>query len=141
MKHLMEYWDDGPSKDPIVFTKGPIGTKIKDLEDNLKSFVKIKPFLDVDLPIPDKEILQNNDIKNFFLLGQMLVTGILDKKLEDINLPTLHKARWYTYLIRLFRLFLQTPNPSVKFRKMVHFGLWNLCMTIRIKMAPLVQGK
>ena len=85
--------------------------------------------------------LQNNDIKNFYYLGLMIVTGILDKKFENINLPTLHKARWYTYLIRLFRLFLQTPNPSVKFRKMVRFGLWNLCLTIRVKMAPLIQGK
>ena len=71
----------------------------------------------------------------------MIVTGILDKKFENINLPALHKARWYTYLIRLFRLFLQTPNPSLKFRKMVRFGLWNLCLTIRVKMAPLIQGK
>ena len=141
MKHMMEFWDDGPANNGEVFTKGPIGDLILDLQDLLEAFVDFLPFSDVILPTPDPEILQNTDIRNFYLLGVMLTTGIHNPKLLKILLPALHKARWYTYLIRLFRLFLQTPNPSVKFRKMVRFGLWNLCMTIRIKMAPLIQGK
>ena len=59
MKHMMEFFDEGPGTDSIVFTKGPIGTKIKDLENDLKPYVKkIKPFPDVDLPVPDIELLQ-----------------------------------------------------------------------------------
>ena len=141
MKHLMEHWDDGPANNDKVFTKGPIGAIITDLQNNLKDFVEFDPFSDVVIPTPDPEILQNNDVRNFYYLGVMLTTGIPNPKLLNILLPALHKARWYTYLIRLFRLFLQTPNPSVKMRKMVRFGLWNLCLTICVKMAPLIQGK
>ena len=140
MKHIMEHYDDGPANNADVFTKGPIGDLILDLQDLLKAFVDFLPFSDVKLPTPDPELLQNNDIRNFYLLGLMLVTGIPNEKLLNILLPALHKARWYTYLIRLFRLFLQTPNPSVNFRKMVRFGLWHLHMTIIVKMSPLVQG-
>ena len=117
MKHMMEFWDDGPAKNDKVFTKGPIGDLILTLQDNLKAFVDFLVFSDVVLPTPDPEILQNNDVRNFYLLGVMLVTGIPNEKLLNILLPALHKARWYTYLIRLFRLFLQTPNPSIKFRR------------------------
>ena len=141
MKHMMEFWDDGPANNDKVFTKGPIGDLILDLQDLLEAFVNFLAFSDVELPTPDPEILQNNDIKNFYLLGRMLVTGIHNPKLLNISLPALHKARWYTYLIRLFRLFLQTPNPSINFKKMVRFGLWHLSVTIQVKMSPLVQGK
>ena len=140
MKHMMEFWDDGPANNDKVFTKGPIGDLIMDLQDLLMGFVDFFPFSDVFLPKPDPEILQNNDIRNFYWLGEMLVTGIPNQKLLNILLPALHKARWYTYLIRLFRAFLQTPNPSVNFRKMVKFGLWHLSVTIQVKMSPLVQG-
>ena len=141
MKHMMEFWDDGPANNDKVFTKGPIGDLILDLQDLLVDFVDFLPFFDVVLPKPDPELLQNNDIRNFYDLGMMLTTGIHNPKLLKILLPALHKARWYTYLIRLFRLFLQTPNPSINFRKMVRFGLWHLSMTIQVKMSPLIQGK
>ena len=141
MKHMMEFWDDGPANNDKVFTKGPIGDLILDLQDLLEAFVDFLAFTDVVLPTPDPEILQNTDIRNFYLLGVMLTTGIHNPKLLNILLPALHKARWYTYLIRLFRLFLQTPHPSIKFRKMVRFGLWHLSVTIQVKMSPLVQGK
>ena len=71
MKHMMEFYDEGAGTDSIVFTKGPIGTKIKDLENNLKPYVKkIKSFPDVDLPIPDKELLQvkNMPLKDIICL-------------------------------------------------------------------------
>ena len=59
MKHMMEFFDGGASNDPDVFTKGPIGAQIRDLQENLKPYVKkIKSFPDVDLPVPDKELLQ-----------------------------------------------------------------------------------
>ena len=141
MKHMMEFWDDGPANNDKVFTKGPIGDLILDLQDLLKDFVDFIAFTDIVLPTPDPEILQNTDIRNFYLLGVMLTTGIHNPKLLNILLPALHKARWYTYLIRLFRAFLQEPNPSINFRKMVRFGLWHLSVTIQVKMSPLVQGK
>ena len=140
MKHMMEYWDEGPSKNADVFTIGPIGDLVTDLQNNLKAWVDFLVFSDVVIPTPDPQLLQNNDIRNFYLLGVMLTTGIPNPKLLNILLPVLHKARWYTYLISLFRAFLQEPNPSVNFRKMVRFGLWHLRMTILVKMSPLVQG-
>ena len=69
MKHMMEFWDDGPANNDKVFTKGPIGDLILELQENLKAFVDFLAFTDVELPTPDPEILQNNDIKNFYLLG------------------------------------------------------------------------
>ena len=68
MKHLMEHWDEGPGNNDKVFTKGPIGNIIKDLQDNLKPFVEFVPFSDVVIPTPDPEILQNNDVRNFYHL-------------------------------------------------------------------------
>ena len=71
MKHMMEFFDQGPSNDPDVFTKGPVGAQIRDLENNLKPYVKkIKSFPDVDLPIPDKELLQvkNMPLKDIICL-------------------------------------------------------------------------
>ena len=140
MKHIMEHYDDGPANNADVFTRGPIGDLIMVLQENLKAFVNFLAFSDVVLPTPDPELLQNNDIRNFYLLGLMLVTGVPNQKLLNILLPALHKARWYTYLIRLFRAFMQESNPSENFRKMVRFGLWHLSVTIQVKMSPLVQG-
>ena len=141
MKHMMEFWDNGPSTNADVFTKGPIGDIITELQENLKGFVDFLVFGDIIIPTPDPELLQNNDIKNFYLLGVMLTTGIHNPKLLNILLPALHKARWYTYLIHLFRAFLQEQNPSVNFIKMVRFGLWHLRQTLLVKMSPLVQGE
>ena len=141
MKHMMEYWDEGPSKNADVFTIGPIGDLVTDLQNNLKAWVDFLVFSDVVIPTPDPQLLQNNDIRNFYYLGVMLTTGIHNSKLLNILLPALHKARWYTYLIHLFRAYLQEPNPTINFRKMVRFGLWHLRMTILVKMSPLVQGK
>ena len=56
---MMEYWDEGPSKDPDCFTKGPVGHEIKNLQDNLQPFVQYEPFSDVQIPTPDEELLQN----------------------------------------------------------------------------------
>ena len=140
MKHMMEYWDGGASNNEKVFTKGPIGDIITDLQNNLKAFLDFLLFSDIVIPTPHPDLLQNNDIRNFYYLGVMLTTGIVNPKMLNILLPALHKARWYTYLIHLFRAFLQEANPSINFRKMVRFGLWHLRMTILVKMSPLVQG-
>ena len=113
MKHLMEHWDGGPGNNDKVFTKGPIGEKITNLQDNLKDFVEFIPFRDVEIPTPDPEILQNNDVRNFYLLGQMLISGVPNPKLLNILLPALHKARWYTYLIRLFRACTKVQRADV----------------------------
>ena len=92
----------------------------------------------------------------------MIITGIPIKKLEKINLPTIHKvkgrekflkqfydfliyislkARWYTYAIWLLRLYVQEPNPSLELIKSVRFILkFHLCMSICVKTCPLIQG-
>ena len=93
------------------------------------------------LIIADDELLKNQDFKNYYMLGLMIITGIPIKKLEKINLPTIHKARWYTYAIHLLRLYVQTENPSIELIKSVRFILkFHLCMSICVKICPLVQG-
>ena len=93
------------------------------------------------LIIADDELLKNQDFRNYYMLGLMIITGIPIKKLEKINLPTIHKARWYTYAIWLLRLYVQEPNPSIELIKSVRFILkFHLCMSICVKMCPLIQG-
>ena len=92
------------------------------------------------IPTADKELLKNNDIRNYYLLGLVLTIGITVEGLEKMLLPVCHKARWFTFNISLFRAFLQEENPSEEFIKMVQIALWHLCMCIRVKMAPLIQG-
>ena len=82
-----------------------------------------------------------NDIRNFYLLGFMIITGIPNKKLENIKLPPISKARWYTFAIRLLRLYVQTLNPSIELTKCVRFILkFYLNLTLTVKMSPLIQG-
>ena len=91
--------------------------------------------------LADDELLKNQDFKNYYMLGLMIITGIPIKRLENINLPTIHKARWYTYAIWLLRLYVQEPNPSLELIKSVRFILkFHLCMSICVKTCPLIQG-
>ena len=70
----------------------------------------------------------------------MIITGIPIKKLENINLPTIHKARWLTTAIRILRLYVQTENPSPTLKKAVKFIImWYFPMFCDIKRYPLVQ--
>ena len=51
----------------------------------------------------------------------MIVTGIVNPALENMSLPVLHNARWYTLAIRILRLYLQEKSPSKSLKKMVNF--------------------
>ena len=141
MKHMLELWDNGPSNDKTKFTAGPLGVQVQNLSKNLKAFVEYLPMPDCEIPVPDKELLKNNDIRNFYLLGFMIITGIPNNKLLNIKLPPISKARWYTFAIRLLRLYVQTTNPSIQLTKCVRFILkFYLNLSLTVKMSPLVQG-
>ena len=98
---MLEFWDNGASKDPIYITNGPIAKKIKTLDKkdkngrkvNLKPFVQYQPMRDILIPSAPDELLQNQDFRNYYMLGLMIITGIPIKKLEKINLPTIHKGK------------------------------------------------
>ena len=98
---MLELWDNGASNDPIFITNGPIARKIKTLDKkdkngrrvNLKPFVKYQPMRDILIPNAPDELLQNQDFRNYYMLGLMIITGIPIKKLEKINLPTIHKGK------------------------------------------------
>ena len=137
---MLERWD-GKGNDPIT-TGGPIGQAIKDLPKNLKAFVKFnkRDFANVKLPKMDEAIFQNQDLKKFFRLVEMIVTGIPNPKLLHMRLPTIHKARWLTTAIRILRLYVQTENPSLNLRKAVKLIiLWYFPMFCMIKRYPLIQ--
>ena len=98
---MLELWDNGASTDPIFITNGPIAKKLKTLDKkdkngrrvNLKPFVKYQPMRDILIPNAPDELLQNQDFRNYYMLGLMIITGIPIKKLEKINLPTIHKGK------------------------------------------------
>ena len=150
LKHMLERWD-GYGNDPVT-TGGPIGKAIKELHlinketklPNLKPFVKFSnaAFKNVRLPSMalHETLFQNSDLKKFYWLVKMIVSGKPDKRLLKMKLPTIHKARWLTTAIRILRLYVQTENPSISLKKAVKFIiLWYFPMFCDIKRYPLIQ--
>ena len=140
LRHFLEKLD-GESKDPIA-TGGIYGDAIKELPKNLKKFVKFdySLFANVKLPKMDSQLFQNQDLKKFYMLVKMIVTGVPNEKLLNMRLPTIHKARWLTTAIRYLRLYVQTRNPSLVLKKIVKFIiLWYFPLFCAIKRYPLIQ--
>ena len=88
---MLDRWD-GPSKDPIA-TGGPLGDEIKNLPKNQKAFVKFdnSAFKNIKMPPMDKELFQNQDLKKFYKLVNMIVTGVPDPSLLKMRLPAIHR--------------------------------------------------
>ena len=98
------------------------------------------PFKNVRLPNSEDTIFQNQDLKKFFWLVKMIVSGVRDPRLLNMRLPTIHKARWLTTAIRILRLYVQTENPSNNMKKVVKFIiLWYFPLFCEIKRKPLIQ--
>ena len=112
---MLERWD-GYGNNAIT-TGGPIGIAIKELHmvdkktklPNLKPFVRFGrgDFKNVKLPglALYGTLFQNSDLKKFYWLVKMIVTGKPDSRLLNMKLPTIHKARWLTTAIRILRYF------------------------------------
>ena len=67
----------------------------------------------------------------------MVVTGVVNPALENMSLPVLHNARWFTLAIRILRLYLQEKKPSKSLKKMVTFIVsWYFPMHFNLKMKP-----
>ena len=80
---------------------GPVGEKIKALPENLKPFVDFKK-IKATIPIVNEKILENQDVKNMYLLCSMIITGKNNKKLEKMIIPTIHNARYVCiFLVRV----------------------------------------
>ena len=115
LRHMLVRWD-GYGNNTIT-TGGPIGNAIKELHminketklPNLKAFVKFgrAAFKNVKLPgmALHETLFQNSDLKKFYWLVKMIVTGKPDARLLNMKLPTIHKARWLTTAIRILRYF------------------------------------
>merc|ERR1712218_658848 len=111
---------------------------------NLKPFVRFgrSAFKNVKLPgmALYGTLFQNSDLKKFYWLVKMIVTGKPDSRLLNMKLPTIHKARWLTTAIRILRLYVQTENPSNTLKKAVKFIiLWYFPLFVDIKRYPLIQ--
>ena len=90
-------WDGAAkSVDPHCLMSGPIGEKIKNLPETLKKIIKFKK-INAKLPIINPTILQNQDVKNMYLLCSMIITGKKNMALENMIIPTIHNAR-YVYI-------------------------------------------
>ena len=87
-------WDGGAkSVDPHCLMSGPIGEKIKALPENLKPFVDFKK-INAIIPIINPKNLENQDVKNMYLLCSMIITGKKNMALEKMIIPTIHNARY-----------------------------------------------
>ena len=97
LKHLLVLWDGGAkSVDPNCLMSGPVGEKIKALPDNLLPFVDFKK-IKATIPIVNPKILENQDVKNMYLLCSMIITGEKNKSLEKMIIPTIHNARYVCF--------------------------------------------
>ena len=100
-----------------------------------------KKKINAELPEVSKEVLdtQCQDIKNLYYLCVMIVTGEVNPALENMSLPVLHNARWFTLAIRILRLYLQEKKPSKSLKKMVNFIVtWYFPMHFNLKMKPSI---
>ena len=94
LKHLLVLWDGGAkSVDPNCLMSGPVGEKIKKLPENLKSFVSFEK-INASLPVINPKLLENQDVKNMYLLCSMIITGRKNMALENMIIPTIHNARY-----------------------------------------------
>ena len=62
---------------------------------NLKPFVRFSRagFTKVKLPNMEESIFQNQDLKKFYRLVKMIVTGKADPRLLNMKLPTIHNNK------------------------------------------------
>ena len=101
-------WDGGAkSTDPNCLMSGPIGEKIKALPENLKCFVNFKK-IKASIPIINPKILENQDVRNMYLLCSMIITGDKNMDLEKMIIPTIHNARY----VCIFFQYLKTRIVS-----------------------------
>lgn len=97
-------WDGAAkSVDPNCLMSGPIGEKIKNLPENLKAIVSFKK-IKATIPIVNPKILENQDVKNMYLLCSMIITGKKNKDLEKMILPTIHNARYVVHMYFLLNV-------------------------------------
>ena len=83
---------------------GPLGIAVKELNDNLTPFVAFETVSTTVKTLDVKIFKGRHEYIMFYDLCQGVATGIIDKKYETMEGPTISSCRWRTYFIRLLEV-------------------------------------
>ena len=122
-KHLLEKLDGGKIK--WTATKGLMGTKIKNLNENLTPLVNFQP-IPTNVPDVDSQIFA--EASNRLRLHQLCVQISKGRehvlpKFETNQYPVICTTRWLTTSERILGWFIRELNPSDDLIIMVVFTL------------------
>ena len=120
-KHLLQHLDGGKIK--WTSTKGELGTKIKNLNDNLVDLVE---FTTVPTNVPDVESSIFKEACNRERLHQLCLAisngkDHVDKKFIKYLYPVVSTIRWLTTAERVLGLYIREEEPSEAMKIMVKF--------------------
>ena len=116
VRHLFEELDGNNNFGPIG-KDGPLGTAVKDLNDNLTPLVAFET-VSTNVEILDIKIFNGrHEHIIFYELCHGVATGNIDKKYETMEGPNISSCRWRTYFIRLLEDTLGLNQEFVKRRQ------------------------
>ena len=88
----------------LIGKDGPLGTAVKELNDNLTPFVAFEK-VSTTVETLDINIFKGrHEYIMFYDLCIGVATGVIDKKYETMEGPTISSCRWRTYFIRLLEV-------------------------------------
>ena len=107
------YHLDGKPDGPVA-PGGPIGTAIKNLNENLLPYVDYQRISSNMLDVPRELFRGKQDLIVFHDLVRAVSNGpgALDPSYLTKKLPKISTVRWTTSFSRTLRVFMQTRNPS-----------------------------
>ena len=88
----------------LIGKDGPLGTAVKELNDNLTPFIAFET-VSTNVETLDVKIFNGrHEHIMFYELCQGVATGVIDKKYETMEGPNISSCRWRTYFIRLLEV-------------------------------------
>ena len=88
----------------IIGKDGPLGIAVKELNDNLTPFIEFET-VSTNVEVLDIKIFKGrHEYIMFYDLCHGVASGIIDKKYETMEGPTISSCRWRTYFIRLLKV-------------------------------------
>ena len=121
-RHLFEYLDGQKFK--ISVPKGPIGGKVKELNDNLTPLVDFQP-IPTNVPQVPSDLFK--EACNRQRLHELLISisngrGAVHPKFETNRYPPVGGLRWLTCGERVGGVFIREPNPSQELKILMAFA-------------------
>jgi hypothetical protein len=98
----------------IIGKDGPLGIAVKELNDNLTTFVEFET-VSTNVEVLDIKIFNGrHEHIMFYELCRGVASGVIDKKYENMEGPTISSCRWRTYFIRLLEATKGQVCPTLE---------------------------